>query len=235
MLEKTEPTCVRRLVCFANAIYENRFSIGAVRSIKVGSVEKALELTFDKIVPVLVDPDLKILETVTPDILIDARMSKQKTDCLINLAKIVIGLGPGFTTGVDCQAVIETKRGKNLGAVILDGAADKYNAIPASLNGFTTQRILRSPKDGFFRALCKITDMVKAGDIIGSVDNLKVISQIDGIVRGLIYENLEVRKNQKIGDIDPRGDKNLCYKQSDKASAIGFGVLKALKTFQLDK
>ena len=43
--------------------------------------------------------------------LVDARLAKQNLDTTINDAPLVVGLGPGFTAGVDCHAVIETMRG----------------------------------------------------------------------------------------------------------------------------
>ncbi len=232
-IEKSQPSCVRRLVCFANAYYENEFSIGDVKSIKVDSVKEAWELSHKNIVPLLIDPDLKSMDNLKPDVLIDARMFKQKTDASIDLAKKVIGLGPGFTAGRDCHAVIETNRGKNLGEVIFDGAALEYTSIPTKVKGYTTERVLRSPADGIFRPNRKITDLINSRDIIGYVNDSKVLSQIGGIVRGLIYNNSQVLINQKIGDIDPRGDRKLCYEISDKASAVGYGVLKSLRHFNI--
>jgi xanthine dehydrogenase accessory factor len=40
-----------------------------------------------------------------------------------------------------------------------------------------------------------------------------------------------VEKNLKIGDIDPRGDPDYCRTISDKALAIGGGVLEAILVY----
>jgi xanthine dehydrogenase accessory factor len=49
-------------------------------------------------------------------------------------------------------------------------------------------------------------------------------------VRGLLHEGLSVSAGEKIGDIDPRGDPAYCREISDKALAVGGGVLEALLT-----
>jgi len=39
-------------------------------------------------------------------------------------APLVVALGPGFAASVDCHAVVETKRGHNLGRVISEGQTE---------------------------------------------------------------------------------------------------------------
>ena len=60
--------------------------------------------------------------------------------------------------------------------------------------------------------------------------SVEVIGAIDGVVRGLIRNGLEVVLDQKLGDIDPRGVPERCFQMSDKANAIGQGALQALRT-----
>ncbi len=48
------------------------------------------------------------------------------------------------------------------------------------------------------------------------------------MVRGLIENNTKVPKDFKIGDVDPRGVVESCYRVSDKARAIAGGVLEAM-------
>jgi xanthine dehydrogenase accessory factor len=44
----------------------------------------------------------------------------------------------------------------------------------------------------------------------------------------LLHDGLEVEAGDKIGDIDPRGDRLACTTFSDKALAVGGGVLEAV-------
>ena len=55
-----------------------------------------------------------------------------------------------------------------------------------------------------------------------------VIAPFEGILRGLIHKDVEIHKGMKIGDLDPRNDPQLCNHISDKALAIGGGVLEAI-------
>ena len=48
--------------------------------------------------------------------------------------------------------------------------------------------------------------------------------------RGLIAEETAVSEGMKIGDVDARIDRNACFTISDKALAIGGGVLSAILT-----
>ncbi len=57
-----------------------------------------------------------------------------------------------------------------------------------------------------------------------------MVALIGGVVRGLLRSGLTVRAGQKIGDVDPRGERRLCFTISDKANAVAGGVLEAAFT-----
>jgi xanthine dehydrogenase accessory factor len=48
------------------------------------------------------------------------------------------------------------------------------------------------------------------------------------VLRGLIADGVEVVEGMKLGDVDPRGLVEYCFTISDKARAIGGGVLEAI-------
>jgi xanthine dehydrogenase accessory factor len=79
-----------------------------------------------------------------------------------------------------------------------------------------------------FQSEWNIGDRVKKGEVVGSVNGESESAKIEGVIRGLLKNGLEVRKDQKIGDIDPRGDSSYIHRISDKANAIGGGVLEAV-------
>jgi xanthine dehydrogenase accessory factor len=231
-LEKPDPDCVRRYVCYAEAFYEGEMEVEGVTAESVPSVEQALAAIGNHRVPLLIDPDAESLPEFRPEILVDGRMLKQYIDTSLDMAPIVIGLGPGFVAGKNCHAAIETRRGGNLGQVIYDGAPQADTGIPTAVDGVSLQRVLRSPADGIFTAACDIGNFVKRGQILGKVAETSIVAEIDGIVRGIIHDGLSVFAGQKIGDIDPRGVEKLCYTISDKANAIAEGVLSALRTLR---
>jgi xanthine dehydrogenase accessory factor len=74
---------------------------------------------------------------------------------------------------------------------------------------------------------------VKAGDVVGFVDDSPVLTYISGVLRGIIHDGVQVVAGLKIGDVDPRGVVEHCATISDKARAIGGGVLEALLHFSV--
>ena len=90
------------------------------------------------------------------------------------------------------------------------------------------ERIIRATADGVFSAKVNIGDYVKAGDLLAYCDETPVYANIDGIVRGLLQDGVKVKKGMKSGDVDPRVEREYCFSVSDKASAIGGGVLEAI-------
>jgi xanthine dehydrogenase accessory factor len=227
-LEQPAPSCIRRPVCFAEAVCEKIVTVEDIIAELADSVEIAVEIASRKRVPVLIDPEAGSLAILKPTALIDGRLLKKSIDTTIDMAPVVIGLGPGFTAGDNCHVAVETNRGPDLGRVIYDGSPRADTGEPASVNGVGIKRVLRAPASGMFTARHEISDTVAPGEIIGHVDGIAVVGQIGGIVRGLIRDGSKVVEEQKIGDIDPRGKKEYCYKISDKANAIGEGALKAL-------
>ena len=179
-------------------------------------------------IAVLVDPELSVLAEYDPLVLVDARMTKKPPEIGMESAPLVIGLGPGFKAGDNCHAVIETMRGHTLGRVIWEGEATKNTGVPGSIGSKTRERVLRAPADGLFTAMRGIGDLVKSGDVIGTVKDQDVTAQIDGILRGVIRDGLNVRKGLKLGDIDPRAEVRFCYTISDKSRAIAGSVLEAI-------
>ncbi len=225
--ELEKPMMVRRTVSFANCIYEKEWTVEGVTSV-LTNVEGLNQVLHDGKIAVVIDPLCNIRQKVKPTIIIDAILAKRNLGTHLKDAPIVIGLGPGFTAGKDVNAVVETNRGHDLGKMIFDGKATPNTGVPGDIKGYTTQRVLRSPCKGIVRNQLGIGSMVKAGDIICSVNEETVHAQIDGVVRGLIKDGLNVSQNDKIGDVDPRGELKYCNTISDKGRNIAGGVLEAI-------
>jgi xanthine dehydrogenase accessory factor len=229
--EVAVPTAVRRTVAFAEAIYDGSQTIEGVKSIKICSVQEAEDVWQRASIPILVDPAARIRETLTPNVLVDAIMAKKCTDTTISHAPLVIGIGPGFLAGSNVHAVVESNRGYDLGRVIWDGAAEPYTGVPAAVAGHAEDRVLRMPTSGRFKALRQIGDVVKKGEAVAEVDGVPIRAQIHGVIRGMLRNGIEVQQGVKAGDIDPRIERGYCYSVSDKARAIGGGVLEAIFHF----
>ncbi len=125
---------------------------------------------------------------------------------------------------MNCQAVIETRRGPMLGRVYWRGGPDPDTGLPEG----DPQRVLRAPADGEFIAHVEIGSHLEAGQAIAEVAGQTVTAPFPGILRGLLHPGLMVTRGLKIGDIDPRDDPRVCQFVSDKALSVGGGVLEAI-------
>ena len=222
------PTAVRRTVSFAEAVYEGFQTVDGVTAVKINKAEGVHVQWKNGNIPLFVDPSASIRDDIRPDVIVDAIMAKQNSSTRLSHARLVIGVGPGFTAGVNAHAVVESNRGHHLGRVIWDGQAEANTGVPAAVWGLTNERVLRVPRPGRFVALRDIGDVVKIGESIGQVNGDPIRAQISGLIRGLLPDGIEVWRGMKAGDIDPRGQREYCYSISDKARAISGGVLEAI-------
>jgi xanthine dehydrogenase accessory factor len=230
--EIAAPTAVRRSVAFAQAVFAGEHTVEDVTAVRVEQTDRAREMALAGQVPVLVDPRDAVITDLRPTILVDARLLKRPNAANLDQAPLVIGLGPGFTGGVNCHAAIETNRGHWLGRVLWDSAAQANTGIPGATLGFREERILRSPAAGVFHPTVDFGDHVEQGQTVGHIDadgaSTPVKPRLTGAVRGLVHPGLTVHKGMKIGDVDPRDDPTYIYTISDKALAIGGAVLAAV-------
>jgi len=230
VLELEQPLAIRRTVAVSSAVLEGRALIEDLDAILAKDVDEAMEVALSGAIPVLVSPSLPQLPW-EPSVVVDARLAKLNIDTSINDAPLVVGLGPGFTAGTDCHAVIETMRGHYLGRVIWDGAPTPNTGEPGFIGGRSTDRVVRAPTFGVLSWKVAIADLVAVGDILGDINGVPIRSRIGGVVRGLLPSGYEVEWNWKIADIDPRAAVSACFDISDKSLSIGGGVVEAVLTW----
>lgn len=228
MLETAAPLAVRRTVSFCEAVYHETMTVEGVTSQLIGSPKLAESAWNLGRIPVLVDPGAESLEALCPDVLIDAILAKRNIGTNTSQAPLVIGLGPGFTAGDDVHVVVETKRGHHLGRVIRTGPAAPNTGIPGNIAGHTIKRVYWGDHEGIFNTPHDIGDLVEEGETLGTVGDTPVVAALSGVIRGLLRDGTPVAARTKLGDIDPRGTLSYCGEVSDKALAIGGGVLEAI-------
>lgn len=231
MTETDVPTTIRRTVAFSEAVRKGRARVEDVEAERAECAADVPDILEAGRIPVLVDPACSCLSELAPEVLVDAILAKRNLGTKITDAGIVIGVGPGFTAGEDCHAVVETMRGHTLGRVIYEGSALPNTNIPGLIGGFAGERVLRAPCDGIFRGAFAIGDAIRAGEAAGYVDGVPMRATIDGVLRGLLADGVPVRKGMKAGDVDPRGRAEYCRTCSDKALSVGGGVLEAILHF----
>ena len=272
-LETDYPAAIRRQVSFCEAVYDGSAAVEGVTARLVPALtdaetdtetcsgindipaahiasekwdSSAIEAVLEAgEVPLLIDPKGESIELLKPDVVVDAIIAKKNLGTTINMAPLVIGVGPGFTAGNDVHLVIESMRGHNLARIITDGMAQPNTGVPGNIAGFTSERVIHAPAAGYIHDIRKIGDIVQKGDEIAriypdkkSYDNalseyVPVNATITGIIRGLIREGYYFKKGFKIADIDPReSELSNCFTISDKARSIAGSVLEAVSAFE---
>ena len=169
MTDLPRPTAIRRTVSMSQALLHGETWVEDLHAVRVEDPQAARDLLERGVIPVLADPEGQCIPILRPSGVVDAILAKQNLGTRITDAPAVVGVGPGFTAGEDCHAVVETMR---------DGAP--------------------------------------------------MICTLDGVLRGILADGTEVHRGMKAGDVDPRGKVEHCYTVSDKALAVGGGVLEAL-------
>ena len=235
MTEVERPTAVRRTVAFSQCMYDGTAAVEGLTARRASGKAEALAALARGEIPVLCDPGAEIRKELPFDGVVDAILAKRNLGTAITDAPIVLALGPGFTAGVDCHGVVETKRGHDLGRLILEGSAIPNTGVPGDIGGYTEERIIRAPADGLFEPLAAIGDRVEEGAPVARVAGLVVCARLTGVVRGMLPAGLAVKQGMKAGDIDPRCEARHCFTVSDKARAIGGGVLEGLLYFGKEK
>ncbi len=226
VLELERPLTVRRTVAFSTAIAQHYVEIDGIEGSLVDSPSAAVDTARSGVVAVLVSDTIPVFP-MPMSVLVDARLAKQSLDTAIGQAPLVVGLGPGFVAGANCDVVIETMRGHRLGRTIWDGSADPDTGVPGEIGGSSADRVLRSGADGNLEWDVGFGDVVDVGQQLGTISGRAFTANISGTMRGLIAPG-SVTVGLKIGDIDPRMDPDAIDQISDKALAVGGGVLEAI-------
>ena len=234
MTEIAAPMAVRRSVCFSEAIYEKAMQVEDLTGRLSASPRDAAACIAAGEIPVLLDPELNIVQSapdvLNPAVIVDARLLKRFVPKVP--AGMVIGLGPGFEPGMNCDAAVETMRGHLLGRVYWTQAPLANTGLPDG----NPDRVLRAHVDGRILPIAAIAERVVPGEKIAEIENEEgrhpVIAVVGGVLRGMLRTGTRVQAGVKIGDIDERADPDYCRFVSDKALAIGGGVLEAVLAFR---
>lgn len=231
-----KPSCIRTEVSFSTAIYEGVKTLGNVSCVFIKDEKDIEKVWEDGNAALLIDPEAKILEKRKFDVVVDAILAKKNLGTKIDMADIVIGIGPGFTVNKDCNYAIETMRGHTLSKIYESGSPIPDTGTPGLIAAHGADRVMHSPCDGIFHNVHKIGDTVKRDEVLSRVEEMvdgkptgkfvMLTASIDGILRGMLRDGFYARKGLKAADIDPRlSEYDNCFTISDKARSIGAAVV----------
>ncbi|MGM9519354.1 MAG: selenium-dependent molybdenum cofactor biosynthesis protein YqeB [Phascolarctobacterium sp.] len=231
VLECARPAAIRRQVALCEAVYAGKATVEGMTGVLIHSLSEAVAVWQEGQVPIFVDEKASCVQILQPDIVIDAIIAKKNLGTTMEMAPMTIALGPGFKAGTDVHAVVETKRGHNLGRVITQGSAAPNSGIPGIIAGYGKERVLHAPVAGVLHIVQDIGCVVEKGQVIAEITTasgevVPVEATLTGIIRGMIREGFPVTKGFKIADIDPRQEELAnCFTISDKARCIAGSVL----------
>lgn len=229
ILEIANPSCIRRTISFCEAVFDGTVTVEGVVARRAESAEEAYAIFGAGEIPLMVDPEGRMIKKLRPPIVVDAILAKKNLGTRREDAPVVIGLGPGFTAGEDVDAVIETKRGHRLGRILYEGQAIANTGVPGVIAGYGKERVIHAPCAGRLHIVRQIGDIVKPGETIAQIGDTPVKTVIGGVLRGMIREGYLVDAGLKIADVDPRiAEQENCYLISDKARCVAGGVLEAV-------
>ena len=223
--ELAQPLAVRRGASFAEAVYQGQVEVEGVTARLANDPMLGLAFTVVGELPVLVDMADDVVARMRPAMVVDARPAGAHPGTRREDAHLVIGLGPGFTAGQDCHAVVDTRLGPNLGRVYWD--RDVARVSDPLLPAPDIQSVVRAPMEGIFAGQAGIGATVLAGEFLGSIDGQPLNAPFSGVLRGRLHDGVPVAAGQKVAEIDPTITREQCFRISATARSAGGGVLEA--------
>ncbi|MBR1279363.1 xanthine dehydrogenase [Bradyrhizobium sp. AUGA SZCCT0283] len=223
------PPVIRRKMAFHDALFDDAVSVAGVVAQRADTgfeIRTNLGRAPGVIVTELGLLDLIVLRSL--DILIDARMQKYlATPDLRRLARLTIGLGPGFCSGANCDVAIETRPDKT-GQIIQHGPSEPPDGVSRRLGSLWGERFVRSEFSGRWKTAIEIGTRVFKDFIVGHLGNTPVRAPFDGILRGIVRDGTEVPAGVKLLEIDSRGRKAHWTGLDSRGRLIANAVAKAI-------
>ena len=235
-IDVEKPSCIRTEVSFSSAIYEGVKTLLGVSCVYIKDTSDIEKVWNDGNVALLIDKEASILDKMTFDVVVDAILAKKNLGTKIDMADLVIGVGPGFTVNVDCDYAIETMRGHTLSKIYESGSPLPDTGTPGLIAAHGADRVMHSPCEGVFHNMHKIGDVVRQDEVLSRVEEyengkptgkfIMLTASINGILRGILRDGFYAKKGLKSADIDPRlSEQDNCFTISEKARSIGGAVL----------
>lgn len=243
LLELPFPKAVRRNVCFSEAVFERAKTVDGVTARLIMDLNEIEAIHARGDLALTTFPLAQVLSYWRPQVYVEATMLRKNWGLTLDLAPLVIALGPGYRAKQDCHIVVETVRGPHLGRILTEGE-ELVPEPPAEIMGYSAERVIKATYRGIFHTNHKIGDRVNQGEKMGFIallvaredlyrgvpvdDDFPLVARVPGVIRGLLRDSVPVEPGDKIGDIDPRGFTEDLAHISDKARRVAEGVLEAI-------
>lgn len=227
-----DPPVIRRKMAFHDALFADTAQVEDVIARRVDDgmqVYQALREPSQVIVTWLGLLDLLPVRQI--DLLIDARLQKRRiTPDLRRLARLTIGLGPGFSSSFNCDVAVETRPGR-IGLVTDRSWTDVADGVASSLGNVGAERFVYSQLAGRWRTPVEIGTRVYKDLVLGHLSGIPVLAPRDGILRGIARDGSEVPAGVKLFEIDPRGRHAQWTGTDERGRSIARAVQRAIEMY----
>ncbi len=222
------PPVIRRRMAFHDALFGDPAEVCGVRGV-CAETSLAVSWMLCQAGAVVTPLGLLDLIPITPfHVLVDARMQKrERHPDLRHLAKLAVGLGPGFAVDKNCDIAVETWPTRT-GAVVVKGCTEAADGKARSLGGAGAERFVYSTESGRWRCAVDIGTRVFKNFPIGILNGAAVCAPLDGILRGAVRDGTEVPPGVKLLEIDPGGKGASWTGIDQRGAAIAQATLSAI-------
>jgi xanthine dehydrogenase accessory factor len=224
------PPVIRRGMAFHDVVFGDRRVIGNIEGVRAETAhEMAAALADPDRVAVAVSLEIADLATKRPiAALIDARMQKHRVaPDQRGVAGVMVGLGPHFYVGVNCDVAVETKPMRS-GCVVTAGSTDLADGVASRLGGIGAERFIYSDRAGRWHTALDIGARMFSRFVVGHLDGRPVRAPLGGTLRGIARDGLVVPAGVKLVEIDPRGREARWDGIDDRGRGIAAATVKAI-------
>lgn len=224
------PAMSRRRMAFVDAMFDGETQLTGVIARMVATAKLSPATWSIRFIPVTASPSRGAIEKLMPDVIVDARMrGRGRPERLRQLARLTIGVGPGFVAGETVDVAVETSR-DNYGRILRAGAAAQRQrrAMDGARDG-----IVHAPLAGRFVTACEIGDAVRRGETIAKVGRRAIKAPFAGRLRGLARPGLPVAAGTEIAEIVPAGTDEKIVGIGERPRRIADSVLTLVRELRL--
>jgi xanthine dehydrogenase accessory factor len=232
--ERPRSAHARRGMAYTDALFDGTAMLEDIEARLVSDVSGVTDgWQAARYIPIITLPEDMLLRNLRFDALVDATMRRDRTPPDLRCgAEWTVGLGPGYRAGLNCTVAIETQWGPSMGAVLREGATAERRGGPRPLAGVGRERFVSAPVAGIWRTSAVLGCPVRAGEpvgcVLGTAGQFVLRAPIDGRLRGLARDGVEVHAEQRLVEVDPREPPQI-FGLGERPLAIARGVVEALR------
>lgn len=230
------PPVIRRALAFHDVLYGETKVIEGIAGRRIDHLPEAIGALAEPNLVAVTRMGLTDLLTLGPiDVIVDARLQKHLAHPdFRGLARMAIGLGPGFTVRKNCDLAVETKP-LFIGALVEGGTTAPADGIAEELSGAGRERFVYTPIEGTWHTPFEVGGRVYKGMPVGHIDNERIFAPIDGVLRGLARDGIEVPEAVKLLEVDPRIFRRRQDAIEERPRLIAEAVLRAVRILEAQR